>query len=185
MTRKSIAILAVFILISLVFLALAGGYTVIKSIYKLKYEEFIEEYSSEYGIDPYSVAAIIWTESKYNPKAISSAGAMGLMQIMPETGEWIAEKLDIADFNADMLLEPELNIRMGCWYLKNLEKLFSEQNTIYAAYNAGPTRVTDWLGNTDYSIDGINLLNIPFEETEQYVERISKAYEVYKLFYKL
>jgi len=152
--------------------------------YKLEYAELIEKYAAQYGIDPYFVAAVIHTESGFDPEAISSAGAMGLMQIMPETGEWIAGKLGVEDFTADDLLNPETNIEMGCWYLQFLQERFDTLPVIMAAYNAGHNKVKEWLQDPQYS-DGTNLTNIPYEETDNYVKKVTKAYEKYKELYEL
>ena len=155
-----------------------------KSQYRLEYEDLIERYAGEYGLDPDFVAAIIHTESGFDPEAGSGAGAMGLMQIMPETGEWIAGKLGSEGFTANDLLDPETNIEMGCWYLQFLQERFDSLPVIMAAYNAGHNRVMEWLDDPQYS-DGTNLTNIPYEETDHYVKKVTKAYEKYKELYEL
>ena len=105
---------------------------------------------------------------------------MGLMQIMPETGEWIAGKIGIEDFNAEMLEDPEVNIEMGVWYLDYLAERFDgETDTVIAAYNAGHGNVEKWLNDGQYSADGRTLAEIPFEETRNYVKKVNRAYEIY------
>ncbi len=153
--------------------------------YPLEYEELIVKYADEYGLDPYFVAAVINTESGFDAQAVSSAGAMGLMQVMPETGEWIAGKLEIGTFWADMLLDPETNIEMGCWYLGFLKERFPNEATVMAAYNAGHGKVQEWLSDAQYSADGAALDSIPFKETDNYVKKVTKAYEEYKKHYEL
>ena len=152
--------------------------------YKLEYAGLIEQYACQYGLVPYFVAAIIHTESGFVPEAVSGAGAIGLMQIMPETGEWIAGKLGLENFSSDNLLDPETNIEMGCWYLQFLQERFDTLPVMMAAYNAGHNKVKEWLADPQYS-DGTNLTNIPYGETDNYVKKVTKAYEKYKELYEL
>ena len=104
------------------------------------------------------------------------------MQIMPETGEWIAGKLK-EPYDEETLQEPEQNIRYGCWYLEFLFERFSDPDTVLAAYNAGHNAVRKWLQNSDYSDDGESLQVIPYDETRNYVEKVRRAYEKYKDLY--
>ena len=151
---------------------------IIFKVYPLEYEELILQYSDEYSIDEHLVCAVISAESGFDSAALSSPGAMGLMQIMPDTGEWIAEKLGIEGFETNMLYDPETNIKYGCWYLNYLNSVFDgDIDKILAAYNAGPSRVKEWLDS-----DG-NLREIPYVETENYMFKIKKNYEVYKSLY--
>lgn len=139
----------------------------------------IEPFANQAELDPYLVAAIARAESSFNPQAQSSVGAMGYMQIMPETGEWIAQKLKIKDFTTDMLLDKDVSLRMGCWYLKFLQERFENKYTVIAAYNAGHGIVAKWLEQSEYSEDGVTLKNIPYGETERYVKKVKKYYEMY------
>lgn len=149
--------------------------------YPLYYSDIIIKYSEEYEQDPIFVSAIINTESRFAKDAVSNKGAIGLMQIMPDTGAWIAGKLGIKSFDKKMLYDPEMNIRLGCWYLNYLEEKFDEEKKcIMAAYNGGPGNVTKWLGDKKYSSDGKTLHTIPFKETDNYVIRVNKAYEQYE-----
>ena len=183
--NKRIFLTVLFIVISLLFFILAGGYTVIKTYYKLNYTESIARWADEYGLDRTLVASVIWTESRFNAKAESSAGAAGLMQIMPETGQWIAEKIDLGDYSDDMRFDPDTSIHMGCWYLRYLSDRFSETDTVLAAYNAGPNKVSEWLEDESYSDDGKTLYHIPYEETANYVKRVNQANDIYNLFYEI
>lgn len=152
--------------------------------YPLRYEDSIRLNADRFGLDPYHVAAVIRTESDFDPQAVSRAGAMGLMQIMPETGDWIAGKLGVADFTPEMLLEPERNIEFGCWYLQFLNERFTaDQNLVSAAYNAGHNKVSSWLEDESISEDGEHLHAIPYKETRDYVQRIAAAYEQYRRLY--
>lgn len=150
--------------------------------YPLSYRAEIETQAQAYGLDPARVAAVIYCESSFRPAAVSSAGARGLMQIMPETGGWIAGKLGEADaYTDDRLFEPALNVRYGCWYLNYLDQRFDGDFTkATAAYHAGGSRVDEWLTNRDYSGDGVTLANIPYDSTREYVARVRVAYEHYK-----
>ena len=151
--------------------------------YPLRYEEIIGRISKDYDLDPYWAAAVIYCESGFHPEAKSRKGALGLMQLMPETGAWIAEKLDMTGFTSDQLKEPEINIRCGCWYLAYLQKRFhGDRILMAAAYNAGPGKVDSWLQNEKYSAEG-ELQFIPYEETRNYVEKIQRAYQKYQALY--
>lgn len=146
----------------------------------LEYTQIIADYSNKYNLDPYLVCAVINTESGFDEKAKSEAGAIGLMQIMPATGDWIAEKLDLKDFNSDLLFNPDTNIEFGCWYLNFLSERFNDDiELISAAYNAGHNRVWNWMEDKNIFVDG-KLKNIPYEETKNYVKKVNEAYQEYK-----
>jgi len=154
-------------------------------LFPINYRVYIEKYSSEYNIDPMLISAIINVESGFNIDAISNKGAMGLMQIMPNTGKWAAENLDYPNFNSDMLRLPEINIQMGTWYLNQLNSEFEgDLNLILAAYNAGSGNVNKWLVNEEYSYDGKTLNKIPFNETEKYLDKVKINYKVYNFLYE-
>ena len=144
-------------------------------------DELLEKYASENHLEKGLVAAVIYQESGYQADAISDRGAIGLMQIMPDTGEWIAEKLN-ETFSEDRLLDPETNVRYGTWYLKFLYDKYDNIQTALAAYNAGPTNVDGWLEDPDL-FDGENLVHIPFAETKNYVETILRMKDVYEKMY--
>lgn len=155
-----------------------------KTIYPMKYEDTISKYAIEYGLDIYLIAAIIKVESNFDSLARSNKGALGLMQIKASTGRWIGEQLGIKDFEEDMLYQPEINIKMGCWYLNYLLKYYNGNIQLaLAAYNGGLGNVNKWLNDENCSEDGISLKNIPFEETSTYMKKISRAYNIYKKIY--
>lgn len=152
--------------------------------YRLLYPDIVTEMAAEYGVDPYLAAAVIHCESSNNKDAVSPVGAVGLMQIMPDTGAWIAEKLEMDDFTEERLFEPEVNVRMGCWYIDYLTDRFHGNMTlVLAAYNAGPGNVQKWLEDERISENG-TLTEIPFPETERYIEKVQRAYEKYLTLYK-
>lgn len=179
-TRKSILIIVIAVII------IVNFKVILKSFFPLEYEKSIIEYSEMYNVDPNLVAAVINTESKFVVDASSSKGAIGLMQIMPDTGKWIAEKLELSNFNEEIIADPEINIRMGTWYLKKLSEDFNgDYILVLAAYNGGPGNVTKWLEDEKYSSDGENLHKIPFKETKSYVQKVKFNHRIYKYLYNL
>lgn len=168
-------------------LVFIGGYyanrALEKRTYRLVYVQEIKASAAEFGLDPYLVAAVIFTESSGNAEAVSPKGAVGLMQIMPETGAWIGEKLSLAAYSDDMLTSAADNIRMGCWYLAYLTDRYGDEENVLAAYNAGPGNVDKWLADKQYAKDG-KLTDIPFAETENYIARVKNAYEKYTELYE-
>ena len=156
-----------------------------ETYYPTTYRSIIEKYSQEFSLDPAHVAAVIFCESTYRPEAVSYLDARGLMQIMPKTGQWIAEKLDDQeDYELQKLFEPETNIRYGCWFLSYLSRKYDgDLRRITAAYHAGEGTVGKWLKDPAISSDGVNLDNIPSEVTDDYVTKVLKTYEIYKELY--
>lgn len=179
-------VVAVALVAAAVLIALVAVFSVraLRRAYPLRYTETVRAVSEEFGVDPYLVCAMIFCESSFRADAESPAGALGLMQIMPSTGEWIAGKLDIEGYSSEMLLEPELNVRIGAWYLSFLLKRYDgvRENAL-AAYNAGHGNVDSWLSDSEYSSEG-RLTEIPFAETAEYVRRVTTAYEKYRSLYK-
>jgi soluble lytic murein transglycosylase len=176
--RKTLIIL---VCIVLAVAAVAGGclWAAYRS-YPYKFKDSVESYAGQYGLSPLLVAAVIRSESSWNPDAVSGAGAAGLMQIMPSTGSWIAQK-NGWDYSDVMLLDASYNIRLGCWYLNYLSDKFDGDATrILAAYNAGPNKVLKWDAEGRFQ-DGH--LDIPIPETKNYVRKVLDAYEKYKFLY--
>lgn len=172
-----------YILILLVILILNMS-NIAKMLYPLYYPEYIYKYSCEYNLNPYLVAAVIKTESNYNPTAQSKKNAFGLMQITASTGEWAAKEMKLNNYNTEKLLEPEFNISMGCWYIDNLKKEFGGNiDLVLAAYNGGRGNVEKWLTNSEHSKDGKNLHYIPFKETDKYIKKVKVNYNIYKFLY--
>lgn len=178
---KMLTLVLLFIAVIAGVLALARY--AVKKAYPLAHEELIKKYSEQYNMDPYLVAALIRAESNYDKNAVSQKAANGLMQITGETSEWIAEQMKINNFQQSMLYDPEVNIKMGCWYLNDLKKEFGSDELMLAAYNAGRGRVEQWLKDEKYSKDGRTLDLIPYKETDQYIKKIKTNYNIYKLIY--
>lgn len=151
--------------------------------YPLKYESTVVQYSKQYELDPYFVCALIDTESNFNDQAVSKDGAKGLMQIMPDTADWIAQKMDEKSYD---LLDPATNIQFGCWYLNFLKDKFSgDQQLMIAAYNAGHNKVEQWLAEGYGTQNGSALDEIPYAETKEYVDKVNRAYDEYQKLYKI
>ncbi len=151
-----------------------------------QYRELIEAQAEQYNLHPAFVASIVLNESSFRPQVKSSADAMGLMQIRPDTGDYINRALDVPNYNHDMLYDPETNIRFGCYYLGELSNRFAgDPVLVAAAYNAGPTNVQNWLNNSLYSADRrtIPLDNIPYGDTQTYARRVLRDFAAYKRLY--
>ena len=149
-------------------------------VYPLDYEQELLSAADEFSIDPCLLAALVYCESSFRPDAVSSVGAVGLMQIMPSTAEWIAQKLGEA-YDEQLLYDPAVNIRYGCWYLNYLEQRFDGDLTkVTAAYHAGGGQVDQWLEDPAVSSDGSTLENIPSQVTAAYVEKVAQVLEHYK-----
>ncbi len=165
-----------------------GGYflyarpALLRSKYKLIYQEEILTSAKEFDLDPYLVCGVIFTESGFRPQAKSNVGALGLMQLMPATGLEEAEFLGIEGVDEQMLTEPAMNIRLGCNYLKKLLDEFGSENAALAAYNAGPGRARQWIKENGKKEDG-SIMYIPYPETSKYVGRVQSARGVYGKLY--
>lgn len=151
--------------------------------FKTDYLQIVKQECLQYDLDENLVLAIIKSESKFNKNAVSKAGAVGLMQILPSTADWIAEKLNILNFNLEQLKDANINIKFGCYYLNYLKiNYFDDENLIICSYNAGPNAVMNWLNNKEYSSDGKTLKVIPFEETKTYLNKVKFNKKIYDLF---
>ncbi len=150
----------------------------------LKYYPTIEKYCKRYKVDPLLAVSVIKAESNFNPTAKSKKGAMGLMQIMPQTGKDVAEKyLNRTDFTEEKLYDPDYNIMTGVYYIKILSDMFEENtNLILASYNAGLGNVQKW--RIENPIIEYDPDEVPFKETKKYVAKISKIYAGLKKFDK-
>lgn len=171
-----IVILGVYILV----LSIYAFYSI---IYPVKYKDIISAESIKNNLSTPLVASVINVESSYKKEAISPVGAKGLMQILPSTFQYVCELNDI-DFDENKMAQPDYNIQIGCLYLKYLFNKFENTQTVLCAYNAGETIVRSWLNNARYSSDGKTLFNIPFEETNNYLNKINKNIKYYKKIYK-
>lgn len=151
--------------------------------YPVKYEDLIRKYAADNGLEPAYVASVIMAESSYRPDAVSNVNAQGLMQILPDTGVWLAGKFD-EEYVEGCLFDPETNLRYGCWYLGWLMNRYGgSMECASSAYHQGQGTVDKWLENPEYSADGKTLSVIPSDATKTYVNRILKYYEKYEEIY--
>ena len=155
-----------------------------RSVYPLRYSELVEENAKENGLEPALVYAVIRAESSFDPDARSRAGALGLMQMMPETFDWLQQQSGTRYAEQD-LLRPEVNIRFGCRFLSMMMRKYGVRRTALCAYNAGSGAVDSWLGDPQISSDGKNLSHIPYPETANYVGAVEQNYDKYKKLYNL
>ncbi len=170
------------ILITLFFVCeiICIGFAVRSFLYPIKYKNYITKYAEEYNLSPSVVASIINVESGFDKNAKSRVGAIGLMQIMPDTAIYICEINHISFDDNNDLYNPEKNIQIGCMYFRYLLNKFQDfDNSIYA-YNAGETTVKNWLKNTNYSQDKKHINNVPYIETKNYLNKINKNIRIYK-----
>ncbi len=173
------------IAVLLIYIAMLNIPGFLKFLYPLEYKEAIIKYGQLHNIDPPLLAALIKTESNFEPDAESNKGAKGLMQITPSTGEWIAQTMGMEGFDESMLFDPETNIKLGSWYIEHLNDYYNGSfELVFAAYNGGRGNVDKWLKDKSYSLDGRSLDEIPFSETENFVKKLSKNYNIYKRIYK-
>jgi len=156
---------------------------ILKYLYPIKYQEYVYKYSEDLEIDPLLTFAIIKTESNFREDAVSNSGAIGLMQLIETTAKEQAQKLDM-EYENEILYNPELNLKIGLNYFNTLLDYY-EQNYILAftAYNAGIGNVQKWINEGIIKEDGSDIENIPFKETNMYVRKIIKNYEMYKKLY--
>lgn len=170
-----IAIIASIILITIIMLR----NIVIKISYPQKYKEYVEKYSKEYQIDKELIYAMIKTESNFKQNAISKKEALGLMQILEDTAYEIASELK-KDITKEDILNPEINICLGTKYISNLIEKYGNVELAITSYNAGIGNVDSWIEQGIIKQDGTDLQNIPFKETNNYVRKILRDYEIYK-----
>lgn len=154
-------------------------------VYMWDYQQNIITYSRRNKVDPFLVAAIIKNESNFEHKAVSGVGAVGLMQIMPETGRWIAEQMGLEEYKDSDLYQTKTNIRMGCWYLGELEHEFKNNMAlVMIAYNAGRGQTHEWMEKNGWDYNFNDIKAIPFPDTREYVSRVLQDRDKYYLLYK-
>jgi soluble lytic murein transglycosylase len=139
--------------------------------YPLRYSEYVRVHAQRHGLDPALLAAVIYQESRFRPGAKSASGAIGLMQLTPETARGIAIRTHGSAFHTKDLYNPEINIRYGAWYLDNLFKKYGSESLVLAADNAGQ-------GTVDMC--RANCVSIQFAETRAYVEQVEDVKQIYR-----
>lgn len=140
-----------------------GRDPLLRLYYRVDYESLILSEAKRNQISPHLIAAVIFSESRFRPDSKSDVGALGLMQLMPDTAREMAEKERVSSFVTESLYEPKTNIRLGSVYLAELLDRFSTEEEALAAYNAGPTVVLSWKDQNR---------GIVFDETRSYVKNV-------------
>lgn len=143
--------------------------------YPLRYEQIVRSHARNYDLDPALLAAVIYTESKFKADARSDVGAIGLMQLLPDTARGIAIRTGGRGFVVGDLYTPEINVRYGSWYLRNLLNRYDDEQTALAAYHAGQGNVDAWRSQG---------VGIQFPETRAYVAKVERAKKVYADLYR-
>ena len=171
-----------FILIILFVIIILNKDNLLKKMYPKKYETEVTMYAEKYQVEENLIYALIKAESNFNEGATSHKGAIGLMQLMEETAKDVVRKnaLELEEENIkNELLIPENNINVGTKYLSTLLEKYQNKGIALAAYNAGIGTVDNWLEKGIIKSDGSDIENIPFKETNQYVRKILRDYEIY------
>ena len=156
--------------------ALRAPEAVREVVYPLRYEETIREASRENGLEPAFVAAVVYTESRFRPDAESHREAYGLMQLLPQTAQFVGRRSGIEGDYRD----PKVNLRLGAWYLGYLDGRYKgDERLVLAAYNSGEGTVDGWLSREGFDVAE----DIPYKETREYVEDVLEARRTYRELY--
>jgi soluble lytic murein transglycosylase len=180
-----LSLLVAALVVFLGWMAWRSDYVQMRFVYLWPYQQEIVTYSHKNNVDPFLTAAVIKNESGFKPGAVSRAGAIGLMQIMPDTGQWIAEQMGLKNYSLASLYQPETNIRMGCWYLSELHHEFKGNMVLLLiAYNAGRGNTKVWMKANDWDYDYGNVTAIPYAESREYVAKVLHDRDEYYRLYK-
>ncbi|PWI58130.1 hypothetical protein BM613_05070 [Sulfoacidibacillus thermotolerans] len=154
-------------------------------VYPIYYYPVIQREAQVAQVDPFLIAALVRVESHFREDDISHAGAIGLMQLMPDTASWAAQKIGMKKYTRADLALPSINIRLGSWYMAYLLRMFhGNLPEALAAYNAGPNRVRRWLRKGVWSGEEMTINDIPVRETRHFVARVLYTYETFSRFYR-
>ena len=170
-----------FVVATVILLFLSNSPTTQKNfLYPFPYREQVEEHSSRYQVDKFLAVSVMKVESNFTEGAISKSGAVGLMQIMPDTANWIAFCLEENPPSLNELHDTDKNIRYGIWYLAELEdEFFGNDVLALAAYNAGRGNVHHWMEEGGWGKNFSDVDKIPYLETRQYVKKVLRCREKY------
>jgi soluble lytic murein transglycosylase len=156
----------------------------LRVIYPFPFQDLVRPEAEEGGVDPYLVAAVIRRESAFNPTVTSSAGAIGLMQIMPQTGRGLAREVGLNGYQPELLRQPELNVHLGVRYLASLLQQYGgDKALVLSAYNAGPSRANRWRNLPEARDPELFMERIPFTETREYVRNVKLNLALYRELY--
>lgn len=175
-------------LVAAILLVCVMGMTYIPSfwtlVYPIYYYPVIQREARTVHVDPFLVASLVRVESHFREDDISHAGAIGLMQLMPDTASWIAQRIGMKRYSRADLATPSVNVRLGSWYVMYLIRTFhGNLPEAVAAYNAGPNRVRRWLRNGTWSGEEMTINDIPVRETRHFVARVLYTFETFTRFY--
>ncbi len=192
MFSKVLRLIVCMAIVSAVLVAAAFGMRTVHdnyvySTYPLKYESYVDDASKRYGVDKYLIYGVIKTESNFDPDAVSHVGAQGLMQLMPDSFEWIQTYYtdeEYQKYTFEDLSDPAVNIDYGTHLLSILLDMYEVEDTAVCAYNAGVGNVNSWLEDKQYSDDGKHLKIVPFPETENYRHSVAQNKSCYTELYK-
>ncbi|MED4599170.1 lytic transglycosylase domain-containing protein [Paenibacillus validus] len=176
-------VFAILLLTFLIFLFLSSSF-IGRLLYPIHYEDDIRRNAFQYELDPFLIAAIIRVESNYKPDTESNKGAYGLMQLMPDTSNWIIEKAPFDTEYKKKLGTPAVSIELGSWYLHWMDKQFGgNMHAMIAGYNAGHGKVSRWLQEKAWDGTLQNANQIPYGETRHYIQRVMYYYNKYHKLY--
>lgn len=159
-----------------------------KSLYPIKYESYVEKAAKEYNVDICLVYGVIRNESNFNPDIVSNAGAIGLMQIMPDTFTWLQNYRENFEpkkiLDSDKLYDPKINIDYGTYYLRYLlDKYDGDRSLVICAYNAGYGNVDSWIEDGTIPNGNVSPSDVPFSETSNYLAKVTESAEMYRELY--
>ena len=177
--KNGFIIVLVITILLVVFCAEPIKNRITKAIYKKEYSEYVTKYASQYGVEENLIYALIKAESNFDPNAVSHQNAKGLMQLMQSTAQDLAKKSKI-ELNNENILDPDVNIQLGTQYIASLLNKYDCVEVALAAYNAGSGNVDKWISSGKIKADGSDIENIPYKETNTYVRKIMRDYEIYK-----
>jgi soluble lytic murein transglycosylase len=164
----------------------AWNLRLLRVVYPFPFQELVLPAAHERGVDPYLVAGLIRRESAFNPTATSSAGAIGLMQIMPHTGRGLAREVGLQNYSPELLRQPELNVHLGVRYLSGLLQQYDgDLALVLSAYNAGPGRANRWRRMPEVGDPELFMERIPFNETREYVRHVKLHRALYRELYPM
>lgn len=178
--------------LALVAVLVAAGFAALKpatrsiyqALYPRDYRQYVERYSHEYGVDENLVYAVIRIESNFDPEAVSSVGAKGLMQMTEDAFDWVQYRMgDTSDVTYEDIFEPEIAIQYGTYMLHLLLTETGDEKLAICSYHAGMGNVSAWLSQEKYSKDGKTLDKIPYSDTEWYYNKVSEAKDIYRSLY--
>ncbi|MBR1676155.1 MAG: lytic transglycosylase domain-containing protein [Clostridia bacterium] len=179
LSKKFFKTISVAIIAAVIFLALLLLCKVF--VFPKKYSENVCFFADKYGVERNFVYSVIKCESSFKENAVSDSGAVGIMQIMPKTADFISENFfDGKDYD---LFNVDINIEFGVRYIAYLYEKFGDKRSVLAAYNAGEGNVKKWLSDKKYSVDGVRIDITPFAETNDYISRVMTVERIYGILY--